>query len=96
MSSFSKGDLVRIRMRLGQRGEDVHARGMVLAVREDVLGGSCIQSWRDPRSDAGWCFEIHTAPRRDEILVMGLNAESPTGWFDVVNIELISAATGSN
>lgn len=98
MSSFSKGDLVKIRMRLSlpHGGKDFYPRGLVLAVRESVLGGSSIQSWRDSRSPAGWCFEVHTAPVRDEILVIGLNAESPTGWFDVEDIELISSATGSN
>lgn len=81
-TKFSKGDLVWVWHSILNEEK---MPGIVMDVRPWVLGGSGIQSWREPYESSRISSKITYETKRSEYLVV-----SPTGefqsWFDEKNV----------
>lgn len=81
-TKFRKGDLVWVFHTTRENGK---LPGIVMDVRPWVLGGSGVQSWREPYESPTVSSTITHEPKRSEYLVF-----SPTGefhsWFDEKNV----------
>jgi hypothetical protein len=81
-TKYQKGDLVWVWHSVRDSGR---RPGIVMDVRPWVLGGSGVQSWREPYESSRMSSKITYEPKRSEYLVV-----SPTGefqsWFDENNI----------
>ena len=81
MRKIRVGDIVRFGF--GETGA-----GVVLALREGVLGGTGIKSWKTQGGD--WCWSEVVTPRSDEVLIHGLTSEA-YGWYNSSDLELVSS-----
>ena len=80
---MTKGDLVRVR--LGGTDNCRFHLCTVLEYRPDVIGGTCLQSYRD---DGVWHPEWVTTPRRGEVLVLFYD-DGDMSWIDESQVELV-------
>jgi hypothetical protein len=82
-TKFKKGDLVWIWHSVR---DNSRKPGIVMDVRPWVLGGSGVQSWRQPYEESSrMSSEITYEPKRSEYLIVSPSGEFQS-WFDEKNI----------